>query len=200
MQTGHFSLKQGIWILLSPVIVIAFLLSISSCTNKDEKADFGTSCVTLSSQEIQDYWVDKGYTTPGATDLIEALEFTTIYDRFTGSLNVYVRGIKSDDNPVSGSDIDLYTSTSCTMPPDIAIGTNFLDISQLDILNKEGKLRNFNYIRFTPQAFPENRSFMNFSVAVVSGTGTEEKGGTLPCPPCEYCRPPCPTDDTLIVR
>jgi hypothetical protein len=152
------------------------------------------TCVTLTKDQIQKGWVDPGYTKPGATDKITWLKLYTSYGGPGTNFSANVHGMESDNTEPAGSKLDLNTGTGCTVsfPADMAIGSNSIDISTLDIFNADGSVKKeLEYVKFTPQAFPSDKMFLNYTVEVVYTTGTQQKGGSLPCPPCIYCRPPC---------
>ena len=197
MQTSHLSFKKSIWGSLSLLLALVSLLSISSCNGgKEKEEDFGPSCVTMQKSKIQNVWVEQNFTQPGGADLIVWLKFGTSYGGAGTNFMVNVQGLRADYSEIAGSTFNLSTGATClaTLPPNIAIGSNSILLSDLDILESNGTLKSdFNYVKLTPQAYPRDTDFMNFTVDVIAGGITLERPETRPCPPCQYCKPPdCP--------
>jgi hypothetical protein len=195
MQPKQFFAFQRVGLPPLIVLVISCLGILASCVDPKTKATItGPTCVTLTKDQIQKGWIDPGYTKPGATDKITWLKLYTSYGGPETNFSANVHGMETDNTEPAGSKLDLNTGTDCNvkLPDDLAIGSNSIDISTLDIFNADGTVKKeLEYVKFTPQLFPSNRTFMNYAVEVVYTTGAQQKGGTLPCPPCIYCRPPC---------
>lgn len=192
----HFP-GRHVWLWPLLILSAAGFLWISSCTSGTTKATItGPSCVTLTSKQINDMWVTPGYTKPGNTNQVTWLKIYTGYSGPGTNFSANVNGMKSDNSQAPDSKIDMAAGTGCTvtLPADLAIGSNTIDLAALDILEKDGTLKKtLDYVKFTPQPFPANKTFLNYTVEVVYTTGAVAKGETLPCPPCIYCRPPCDT-------
>jgi hypothetical protein len=168
-----------------------------SCKGKETKTgDVETACVTLTSTQVKEAWVDPGYTNPASDNLVSYIDFQATLDEATGKLTVNAQGFKADNTAV-GSLINLNTGTNCpTNLPAVEVGKNLVDMSKLNILEPDGKLKTFSYIQLTPTVYEDGgKKYLSFSIEVVEEGGTTQRPPSLPCPPCIYCRPPC---DTLI--
>lgn len=197
MQKRKHPYSHYLWLLPVFIITIMYLFVTSSCSDSRSKSmTTGPTCVTLTAKQINDMWVTPGYTRSGSANQVTWLKLYTSYGGPGSNFAVNINGMKTDLSQAPDSKIDMAAGTGCdvTLPADIAIGSNSIDVSALDIFEADGSLKkNINYVKFTPQAFAENKSFMNYTVEVIYSTGSQAKGITLPCPPCVYCRPPCDT-------
>jgi hypothetical protein len=201
MQNSHFATRQilkKVRLLILAGISFILLYSCSDNKKKEPAAALGPSCVTLTSSQINDAWVTPGYTTPGNRNLIKWVRVYTTWNGMAGSdFRVTVTGIRADFTEIAGSSIPLTSGAACavSLPANISVGKNSFLLTSLDILEANGTLKSdFNFVKLAPQAWPDNTNYMNYSVDVVSGGGTVAKGGSLPCPPCIYCQPPCPIE------
>lgn len=195
---------RGMWI---AVVVFASLAILSSCKDqKKAKADFTgkPTCMKLTKAQLQD-WVRDEYTKPGDTDYIETMIFYTGYAGPGSDFHLNVRGLKTDNKEVPESRLDLdSTNDNCiaSLPDYISISSNSLNRSDLGIFDATGKLdKNFAYLQLKPNVFtdPASKSqYLIYDVTVVNSDGSTRPlaKGTLPCPPCPYCRPYCPPSCT----
>jgi hypothetical protein len=197
--------------LMSPVFLVIFaisLITMPACNNsgdsKDNKnpdsltassalesiGDVSIYCITLTRDQIKMAWVDSGWTTPGDPDLIVWVKFLTSYSGSGSDFNVTAYGTEADTVTITNSDERMNQGASCpvTMPSGINYGPNFFKLSDLGILNTDGTLKSFDYIRLTPQVSSDS-GYANFSVEVVTRSGAEAKGSTNPCPPPHLCPP-----------
>lgn len=193
------SLKSVPAILIITGLCLFYIISCKDQeTGSGEKltAEQAAQCNTrLTRQKIADAWG------PEELKSIQYLVFYSSFDRMTQTFNVVVRAFKSDNSAV-GNYVALSQNTDCTFDFDnVAIGENIIDLKDLEILEGNGSLKNFDYIKLTPQVYPKDDSFVNFDVDVYTGgVGGETKSFTLPCPPCYYCRPippDCSYDTTI---
>lgn len=209
MKHNLFSNGRRLGYSASVILLGLFIISLYSCVGKSDKqpaAAFGPpSCMKLTAKEIQTHWVDKGFTDPASADLIHYIQIYTAYLGPGSDFKVSVLGLRKDYTPVTGSEFDLGPDASClvTFPADVAIGSNSTVLSSLNILEADGKLKpTFDKLQLTPQKDPKHPDFMNFALMVYSAEGTAAPSeGTLPCPPCYNCRPPCDTtfeDDSTV--
>jgi hypothetical protein len=188
--------------LMLGITLISFIF-LSCNTKKTSTGDVETSCVTLSSDQIQEAWVDPGYTNPGSDNLVSYVDFQATLDQASGKLSVNAQGYKADNTAI-GSLITLSIGSNCpTDLPPVQVGKNTIDMSKLNILEADGKLRNFNYVKLTPKVYEEaGNKYLSFSIEVVDDGVSSERPSSLPCPPCIYCRPPCDTlidNDTTVI-
>lgn len=188
-------------ITISCFILLTFL---PSCKEQEKaKADFTgrPTCMKLTKAQLQD-WVRDEYTKPGNPDYIETLILYTGFPGPGSDFQLNVRGLKKDDTEVPGSRLDLdSTNDNCTpkLPAYYSIGSNSIARSELGIFDATGKLeKNFSYLQLRPNVFTDTATKTNFliyDITVVNSDGSTRPlaKGTLPCPPCVYCRPPCDT-------
>jgi hypothetical protein len=193
MRTNHFSRKKNF---LLPLVIASFtFFSLLSCKGKKENlAGMDVSCAVLLQQKMKDAWE-----TPGYLKSIDYFTFYSGYNRGTGKFSVGVQAFKKDFTKI-GSYVDLTHGTGCnvSLPGGVAIGDNNIALADLGILKDPGTLKEFDYLKLTPKPFPENDSFMNFDLEIVTGgVGSQVAKSTLPCPPCPYCNPPCAAEKRI---
>ncbi len=203
MKHSMFSNGRRLGYSASVILLGILFVSLYSCVGKSDKQSstaFGPpSCMKLTAKEIQANWVDKGFTDPVSVNLIYYIQIYTAYQGPGSDFKVNVQGLRKDYTPVQGSEFDLGPDAAClvSFPTDVAIGSNSMTLSSLNILEADGKLKpTFEKLQLTPQKDPKNPDFLNFTIMAYSSEGTTAPGGeTLPCPPCYNCRPPC--DSTI---
>jgi len=188
MQTNQFSSKKSIWLVLLVVSAFSFL-AISSC--KEEKPPKG-SCISLSKSKIEKAWGD--YIRQGKIDY---LSFITFYNPINHEINVSVQAFDSSYKPI-GPFVKLLSESDCADSlPKLRVGENIATLADLEILIDSVHLKDFAYLALTPYSKEGNLAYKTRVVdkneKVLSATG-----GTLPCPPCINCRPPCPADCTPV--
>jgi hypothetical protein len=87
----------------------------------------------------------------------------------------------------------LKIDTACTpvyLSDTVIFANNFVDLDELEILNPNGTLKSFSFIRFIPHH--AGNSYVTFTIQVVRVVGgTEQILKTLPPPP-DPCPPYCP--------
>lgn len=180
--------------MLSFVAISSLLIYFSSCKNEDKKSPetFAGSCAVLTSTNLQDSWVNPGYTKPGDPSEVDTIDILASYDDISTEFKIYVLGLKKGGGgPLKGSEIKIFEGTSC-QPPAIASFPrhNYFKIANLGILDNDGKLKKFKYVAFTPTLYPKDTNIMAFDLSVFYNDGTSEsKGVSLPCPPCYNCKP-----------
>ncbi len=192
-------------------LLFLMMTGLFSCVGKPGKESAPIagppSCMKMTSKDIQANWVDKGFTKPGSADLIYYVQVYTGYMGPGSDFKVTVQGLRKDYTAVAGSEFELSADSACLVafPADVAIGSNSTELSVLNILEADGKLKTaFKKVTLTPQKDPKNTQFLNYTIDVYSTGGPGAPGlVTLPCPPCYYCRPPCDTTitgDTTLNR
>lgn len=159
-------------------------------------ANINASCFELPKDKIQTAWVDPGYLSS-----IDYVVFYTTWLPLTDVFEVQVMAYDINNNSL-GSPITLAKGSGCaiTLPP-LAIGENIITLAELGIVNS-GQLGNFDHVLVTPQRFnpppPITGEYLNYNTQVIGGTTPAESAPTLPCPPCQYCKPP--TCDTAVMN
>jgi len=192
-----------------PAIAAIFLLTIilSSCADdkqtplaadSPEKKEFKMNCVMLSRAQLQ-AWVDSGWTKPGSAGRINTLllQFYSV-DAAGIASNMQLTsypGSSATDFKTSGNAL-LAIDTTCkakTFSGKIILANNQISFDALKVFNEDGSLKEFEYIRFTPQSFSQISEYITFDAKVIKASGEIESdlgGPTKPCPPL-CCPPDC---------
>jgi hypothetical protein len=173
------------------ILLITSALFFTACN--DEKSDgpdgskgVQLNCIMLSKAQVQ-AWVDSGWTKPGSAGEIKEIVFQFFTSKAT-DLNRNMQLIcypgENYGNVKAGGKTTLAIDTACknkSYTGDVIFGNNILKLESLGIINKDGTLKEFDFIRFSPeQAYPP---YINFKVEIVTKGQTESGGGgTLPCP------------------
>ena len=141
-------------------------------------------------------WVDSGWTRPGAAGKINTLllQFYTA-DASGIASNMQLTsypGSSATDFKTSGNAL-LAIDTTCkakTFSGKIILANNQISFDALKVFNTDGTLKEFDFIRFTPQSFSQISEYITFNAEVIKAGVTEiDLGGpTKPCPP--FCCPP----------
>ena len=187
---------------IAAIFLMAFLFS--SCADdkkaplaadSPEKKEFKMNCVMLSRAQMQ-AWVDSGWTRPGAAGKINTLllQFYTA-DASGIASNMQLTsypGSSATDFKTSGNAL-LAIDTTCkakTFSGKIILANNQISFDALKVFNTDGTLKEFDFIRFTPQSFSQISEYITFNAEVIKAGVTEiDLGGpTKPCPP--FCCPP----------
>jgi hypothetical protein len=206
MRTNPFQFKKCSWLPATFFIIIS-LGVISSCNNeKKEKkmmplikgSGINASCFELPKSQIQSAWADPGY-----LGKINYVVFYTSLDPATQTLSVQALAFDNNNSSL-GSPITLTKGKNCSLRlPSLAIGENIISMSELGIVNA-GQLTAFDYILLTPKKFtptpptPVDGDYLSYDAEVKGGSIPSESRPTLPCPPCQYCKPQ--SCDTVILN
>jgi hypothetical protein len=200
-RTGKASLLLILAILLS----LPLVFTITSCgdgNHQDDDSpvsnkDLKINCVVLSRAQVQS-WVDSGWTRPGTGAIKEILFQFYTANAAGASSNMQLIAYPGETNTtvkINGEQL-LAIDTSCkgkVFTGKVILANNEVQIDSLKILNPDGTLNDFDYIRFIPTQFSMNQEYVSFKIEkVVKGVVEAAAGGqTAPCPP--YCCPPnCP--------
>ncbi len=73
----------------------------------------------------------------------------------------------------------------------VILANNQISFDALKVFKEDGTLKDFDYIRFTPQSFSQISEYITFNAEVIKSDGGLESdlgGPTKPCPP--VCCPP----------
>jgi hypothetical protein len=196
-KNNHLRKMKPLALLL--IVSASCLFIISSCKNKktETKKEMLACDITLAAADLQAQWVTPDYTKPGDPNEIDTVDIVVSYDPVSKQMQVTLKGMRKGNTEVKGSDIKLFDGTSCSKPAYTSIPEhNYFKLADLGVLDGQGKLTNFNYIRFVPQKYSRDGSVMNFALSVFTGGVSDPKDESLPCPPCLNCNPPCPEDCT----
>ena len=207
MQKSTFSTMRVSFPLLS-FFLITFILLVFSCKDGDKKTsdnasvsgltdttsiDFKMNCVILTKAQIQT-WVDSGWTKPGTTGQVKEL-LLQFFSPAANSINANMQLIAYPGENYTSVKItgkqELHIDTSCVgknISGPVVFANNSIKLDALKILNPDGTLNDFDFIRLIPQQ--DYSSYINFSIEIVrNGEALKiEGGGSNPCPP--YCCPP----------
>lgn len=207
MQQLQLSLKKSVW-LLSVTTCICLVIVFSSCQNEEKKpvlpalpvakaSDMDLSCVQLPRAKVKSEWADPGY-----LPSVSYLDFFTDYNWLTGKYEVAVVAYDAANNRLGGP-VTLNKGNNCdiSLPP-LGVGENIINMADLDIVDQNGKLKDFDNIQLTPRKYipmgpGPSGEYLQYGVVVVSSSGPGVSRFTLPCPPCQYCKPP--NCDTVII-
>jgi len=174
-------------------VVAAFsFLSISSCKEKPPKG----SCISLSKSKIEKAWGD--YIRRGEIDY---LSFITFYNPLNHEINVSVQAFKKIDKTSYqqiGPFVKLLSESGCAdLLPKVKVGENIATLDDLEMLKEPGVLKDFAYLALKP--YSDSGGHLTYTSRLVDKKDKvllASFGGTLPCPPCVNCRPPCAADCT----
>ena len=187
-------------------IVPVFLL-LFSCNQEDKKGPdkqleltattgLKMNCVVLTRVQVQK-WVARGWTDPTKPDsLIKKilLQFYTA-DAANGNNNMQLVTYPAKNYTTvypQGEEVARIDSTcvAIQLTGKTTLGNNYISLKRLGILNPNGTLKEFSFIRFRPvQDRPHFDNYVTFTVEVVQVAGDTEtimySTETDPCP--HYC-------------
>ena len=200
--------NQGRFFFL-PVIVFLIIVSafFTSCaddskaplaTDSPEKREFKMNCVRLSRAQLQ-AWVDSGWTKPGSAGKINTL-LLQFYSADAAGIASNMQltsypGSSATDFRTTGNAL-LAIDTTCkakTFSGKVILANNQISFDALKVFKEDGTLKDFDYIRFTPQSFSQISEYITFNAEVIKSDGGLESdlgGPTKPCPPV-CCPPDC---------
>jgi hypothetical protein len=198
--------NQGRTMFLSAIASI-FVLTVllTSCaddtkapmaTDSPEKKEFKMNCVRLDRAQLQ-AWVDSGWTKPGSAGKINTL-LLQFYSADAAGIASNMQltsypGSSATDFRTNGNAL-LAIDTTCkakSFSGKVILANNQISFDALKVFKEDGTLKEFDYIRFTPQSFSQISEYITFNAEVIkSGGGIESDlgGPTKPCPP--VCCPP----------
>ncbi len=171
-------------------LISVFALFVNSCNNKEEKQDYlDTDCMILTYAKVKD-WADAG--TLGTAD---SLKFFTS-DMGPGFDTDVVAYLSSKGSTYSNSGTELARGVDCEqrLPSGTRIELTQIKLSELGILEANGDLKRFNFIRLTPGSkMIEGGMYLAYEVSVKNSAGEAKVGWADPCPPL------CPKDPIIPV-
>lgn len=167
-------------------------------TDAPEKKEFKMNCVRLNRAQVQ-AWVDSGWTKPGSAGKINTL-LLQFYSADAAGIASNMQltsypGSSATDFRTNGNAL-LAIDTTCkakTFSGKVILANNQISFDALKIFKEDGTLKDFNYIRFTPQSFSQISEYITFNAEVIKSDGGIESdlgGPTKPCPPV-CCPPEC---------
>jgi len=163
-----------------------------------EKKEFKMNCVRLSRAQLQ-AWVDSGWTKPGSPGKINTL-LLQFYSADAAGIASNMQltsypGSSATDFRTNGNAL-LAIDTTCkakTFSGKVILANNQISFDALKVFKEDGTLKDFKYIRFTPQSFSQISEYITFNAEVIKSDGGLESdlgGPTKPCPPV-CCPPEC---------
>lgn len=187
------------------LLTIFVALSFASC--KDEKkpkptdivageqTGFNMNCVIMTRSQVQG-WVDSGWTKPEDPNRIRGILFQFYSpDAANADSNMELLaypGRTYNDVRIEGR-INLSVDRNCVplqLTGKTIFANNVVNLSSLNIFDKEGKLKEFDFIRFRPEK--TDGDYISFNIEVVKVVNEKEttlsESDTYPCPP--HCPPP----------
>lgn len=166
-------------------------------TDSPEKKEFKMNCVRLDKAQLQT-WVDSGWTKPGSAGKINTL-LLQFYSADAAGLASNMQltsypGSSATDFRTNGNAL-LAIDTTCkakSFSGKVILANNQISFNALKVFKEDGTLKDFDYIRFTPQSFSQISEYITFNAEVIkSGAVENDLGGpTKPCPPV-CCPPDC---------
>lgn len=190
-----------------PVLVSCFAVAtiVTSCaddsktplaTDAHEKKEFKMNCVRLNRAQLQ-AWVDSGWTRPGSAGRINTL-LLQFYSADAAGIASNMQltsypGSSATDFRTNGNAL-LAIDTTCkakSFSGKVILANNQISFDALKVFKEDGTLKDFDYIRFTPQSFSQISEYITFNAEVIKSDGGIESdlgGPTKPCPP--ICCPP----------
>lgn len=177
------------------VILVAAITLFYACGSPKENGhdsenkEFTLNCVILTKAQLQT-WVDSGWTRAGSEILLQFYSPDVSMSHNNTGLVAYP-GESSTSVKKGGKQV-LAVDTTCTglKVTGAAILSNIqVMVDKLSILGADGKLGDFDYIRFKPVRFSGDNDYISFTAEKVTGGKAEQMGGQQPpCPP--WCCPP----------
>lgn len=188
------------------IVTISILYSCGSNPQKEPQAFTGEAskegstvinCLKLTKAQIQT-WVDSGWTRPGSEGAINdiLLQFFSP-DATSPNSNLQlvaypgpsITSLKIKGRQVLSPDT---TCTGLTLTGGVIFANIQVSIKALGILNDDGSLKDFDYIRLTPVRINKYNDYIGFNMEKV-GNGvlmSEAPVWLPPCPPI-CCPPDC---------
>ena len=201
MKKNPSSTGQSFLFIALLALSIVTTLFISSCKDHKnggpapETKEFKMNCVMLSRAQVQS-WVDSGWTKAGNEGVIKEilLQFYSP-DAAESSTNMQLIAFPGETALMvkkNGRQL-LAVDTSCravSFTGSLVLANIQVMIDKLGILNEDGTLKEFDFIRFTPTRFSRNEEYLSFKAeTIVKGAPQHPEPVQLPpCPP--YCCPP----------
>lgn len=189
------------------LLAVSLTLLLASCGGGEKKTTpemgqpspggaegFTMNAQMLTRDQVQ-AWVDSGWTKPGSGGEIKDLIlqfYTPEASKVSSQLQLFGYPGSSPTDVRKGGAVYLQndtTSKAVSFSGPVIFGNNEVLLDKLNIFNDDGTLKEFDYIRFTPEQLPQYQPYITYKIEVViKGQVQAGTGGTLPCPP--YCCPP----------
>jgi hypothetical protein len=184
-------MRRTTLIYLFSIVLIISSVFFTACNDtktgdhEEELKNVKLNCVTITKAQIQ-AWVDSGWTKPGSEGEIKEVVLQFFANSGGRSFQLIGYPGKTPIDVKDNGKIVLGVDTSCVIKPflgDFILGNNILKLEKLNIFNQDGTLRNFDFIKLSPeQQYPP---YINFKTEIITGGQAESGGGgggTLPCP------------------
>jgi len=204
MQKSTSFTTKVLSVLFSFFLIFFIVAFVSSCNDTDkqtgnqalvDQADTANglkvNCVILTKAQVQ-AWVDSGWTKPGATQIKELVfqPYTADVKSITTDLQLIVYPGQTNTDIKIGGKQELSIDTSCTgkiISGPLVFSNLSMKFDSLKILNPDGTLKDFDFIRFVPAQ--DHLPYVNFNFEIVQKAEILLRDpGPTGCPP--YCCPP----------
>jgi hypothetical protein len=194
----HLPLRSNYSLLLFFALSLTTALLFTACKDKDNNGEgdpprsqeFKANCVTLTYQQIK-AWADSGWLKPGSPDRTNILVLQFFSRNATNAeSNLQLIGYPGNSpiNVKQSGEVRLNIDTTCKTEPlkgEVIFSNNITNLDKLNIFEKDGSLRKFDLLRFTPVQDPKMAPYVTYKIEVIiEGRVDEQSGGdTWPCPP-----------------
>lgn len=182
MANSFFAYSKPVHRTLAIFLVFALIFPVSSCNDsKEDKGYLDTDCMILTYTQVKD-WADAG-SLKGA----DSVKFFTSYLGPDPNVATDVAAYLSTNasiNSNSGTMLERGTNCEVSLPPGIGIEMTQISLAALQILDNNGNLKLFKFIRLTPRSKSAGgRDYLAYEVTLTDATGTHALGWADPCPP-----------------
>jgi hypothetical protein len=162
------------------LILFLSFLAFYGCNSEKKKTFLETDCQVLLYDQAQSNWE-----TPGFLRNADTVKFKTTYQAASGTIKVEAN-LSSGGTIISNSTIELKMGNECAvkLPATTKYYSTSIPLASLKIVDAEGKLKKFNYIRLNPTTVTvEGSVYIAYDVVVVDAGGESSVGKADPCPP-----------------
>ena len=191
------------------LLVAAFTIFLLSACKWDRPAGEKPICVKLTKKDIQN-WIDEGFIKPG--DAAKLTVHLRAGYTFPGKgFWLYAALQKEDGSIIEKSITKLDKVDTCSvahikLSPYILLAAMRTPLSEWKIWDGDKLKDSFSFVRLEPENYrdPKGISYLALNEYIIdksgniitntTNTGTVSYITALPCPPCDNCRLPCPTE------
>lgn len=206
MKKNHSHFSRNILLGLSVFITVFTTILFTSCNEQSksgsgsqtqkaaapgtESKDYTMNCLMLTRAQIQT-WVDSGWTRSGVIKQIIFQFYSPDAGNMNSNMQLIAYPAESASIVKKGGEQLLATDTTCqavTFTGNVILANNEVSIDKLGILNPDGTLSDFDYIRLVPEPFGKDSQYISFKAEKVKNGAVQPMQGdegvdTRPCPP-----------------
>ena len=194
MSTKLFSFAKSKHLLLLLSLFTYLIVLFTSCGNSEVKPLVNSdNCITMSRSALKTNMLAGSWSESGTRDYIPYIYLMP--SKNGTSISVSAEPADGNNLLYTARRVHLTISNAvnppCSFPPGLKIDTNRYDFSTMGFADRNGKLIDFDFLRFVPRACTDEgyTDVMVFDVFAVTNEGGVERvtamGFTKPCPP--YC-------------